>query len=184
MRKVAGKFFEGEKINRDIYLMEAENENFQLCKSFNGRLSDKLFRIYLLSYIKKSITHKSIDIKNKRKKINQREYLILNTTIDEFDEDYINTIPDTSSENYYEKDTYDKVIDFQEIVTNIKILQVINVLTYRQREVLYMFYVLEKSEKEIADELLVTIQAINKTRNLALRKIRRSIGGEQGGNFH
>lgn len=177
MKKVVEKSLEKENINNSLCLKEAMNGDTQSYLLPNRRFSDHLFKVCMLSYINKSITYKSLDIKNKRRKLNQREKLILNTTSDEFAEEVINTIPDSNSESPYERYIYNNVINFQEIFINKKILRAINSLTYRQKEVLYMFYVIEKSDKDIAAELSVSTQAINKTRLTALRKIRRSIGG-------
>lgn len=169
MHNLAQKFL---SIDENIILFEkALNKNddkykFQINKKFN----DYLFKIYFCSYVNKCITYKAKNIKNKYK--NQKEQLILNYQKENYEEDYVNNIPDDSV-NYIESITAPSLqMEFNNICTDIEILSAINSLTDKQKEIIYHCCVLQRSETELAKEMHVTRQAICKGKNIALKKIR------------
>jgi DNA-directed RNA polymerase specialized sigma24 family protein len=148
--------------------LDSKNNESKL--QINKRFNDYLFKIYFCSYINKCITFRAKNIKNKYK--NQREELILNSKNKNYDEDYVNNIPDKSID-YTEKIIAPKSqMDFNNICTDIEVLSAINSLTDKQKEIVYHCCVLEKSEVALAEEMHVTRQAVSKAKNIALKKIR------------
>lgn len=136
----------------------------------NEKLNNYLFKIYFCSYVNKCITFTAKNIKNKYK--NQRQQLMLNCKSENYEMDYINSIPDNSID-YIEKITAPKLqVDFNNICSDIEILSAINSLTDKQKEIVYHCCVLQRSEASLAEELRVTRQAVSKAKNIALKKIR------------
>lgn len=69
-----------------------------------------------------------------------------------------------------------KIIDFDNIINNKKILDAINKLTDKQKEILYKCIILDLDEKTVARDLKISIQSVNKTKNTAIKNIRKTIG--------
>ncbi len=139
----------------------------------NEKFNDYLFKIYFCSYINKCIKFTAKNIKCK----NQRQQLILNCNNENNGVDYVNNIPDNSID-YIEKITAPKSqVDFNNICTDIELLSAINNLTNKQKKIIYHCCVLQKSEVLLAEEMHVTRQAISKSKNIALKKIRISLEG-------
>lgn len=65
--------------------------------------------------------------------------------------------------------------DLSQIFEDVRLAEGVANLTEKQREVLYMIYILELSEKEIAKRMNVTQQAISKVRKAAIKKMRETI---------
>lgn len=148
-------------------------------KILKGKFSDYLFKIFACSYVNKTISYNSMKYKKKKKVKELWEELSLNAMPTDFDEEKINTLIDEES-NYneltYETDYNSEA--FNLIIENTELLKAISTLTEWQKEVVYMCYVQEQTEAKVAKKYNVSIQAINKTKNQALRKLRQSMGGD------
>ncbi len=137
-----------------------------------GGAMDKEY-IFFLSYIKKTITYRSIQIKTKHKKTYDLEKFILNQRNDNAEEK-INLIEDTRNI----EENLDFVIDyndFNEIFNDKKISDSFNSLTEKQKQVLYELFVNNKSEREVAKKLDSSFQNINKIKKAALKKINKKL---------
>ncbi|MGF7060632.1 sigma-70 family RNA polymerase sigma factor [Brassicibacter mesophilus] len=102
--------------------------------------------------------------------------MTLNTIDLDFNEERIDNISDMTVD-FIEEITEPKDIDFTEIFTNQDLISYMNSLTDKQREILFLKYVKELEEKEIAARLDISIQAVNKTKKVAVYKIKRQLGG-------
>ena len=94
---------------------------------------------------------------------------------DGFEEESINTISDAEIDYIEEIFKPDSTIRFQDIIEDYNLLKAIEALPDRQKEILYKLIVLEKTEKELTNELGVSKQAINKSKNKALEKLRTEL---------
>ncbi len=126
-------------------------------KKLEDEFNDYLFRTYLVSYIKKSIKYISYKIKAKRKSLNEKEKMTLNVTDEEFQEERIYTIKDNSID-YVEMITKPgKTIDFNSIVNDKRILNAIDRLTDKQKEILYKCIILDLDEEIVTRNLKISI---------------------------
>ncbi len=127
-------------------------------------------QIRAISYLNKYIYFASIKSDKKIRKHQERYQLIFdkpsdeegNTTIgelliNEYSVFYYNEIPSEKLEDYFQNP----------IISNS-----IKRLTKKQKKILYLSYVKSLKDIEIAKHLRVSQQAITKTRNIALQKIR------------
>ena len=69
-------------------------------------------------------------------------------------------------------------IDYREIFTDKKVLQAIDSLTVRQKQIVHECIIKDKEEVLVAKELGITQQGVNKIKNSALYKLRKQIGGK------
>lgn len=130
-----------------------------------------------ISYVDKSIKYKALRYKQKAKRRNDREQLILNVVNSDFNEEKINTIADKEIDFEEEIIHRNKVVCFHSVLTERRILSALNKLTDKQKEILNMCTIQNRDEKEIAEILKISTQSVNKTKNRAIRKIRHAIGG-------
>ncbi|MBE6083601.1 hypothetical protein EQM13_07355 [Acidilutibacter cellobiosedens] len=176
MNKLAEKFFYEKDENRDLYNKVITNNDRKSLPILEEKFFNYLFKIYLTSYINKSITYTALNFKKKYNLLNLRELPILNISDEDFNEEKINNIPDIPLD-YVEEicNIYDN-FDFRQIISDEKLLSAIDMLSNRQKKILYMYYVQEKEEWEIAVQLNITRQSVNKTRNRAISRIKFQLG--------
>lgn len=177
MYKLADSFINQNMENESIFREGILSGGIVEMKSLNSKFYDYLFKVFACGYVKKTIIYNSMKYKKQRKEEKSREELSLNIIPEGFDEERINAIIDENTYNnelFYETNYCDEV--FSQIVENLELLRALNTLTERQKEVIYMCYVLEEKEAALAKKLNVSLQAINKTKNQAIRKLRRAMG--------
>ncbi|MBB6218713.1 RNA polymerase sigma factor (sigma-70 family) [Anaerosolibacter carboniphilus] len=178
MDSLAKKFLEEDAANKDLYVQGIIFKDNSYLDVLNQKFNDYLFRINLYSYIKKSIFFAAMDLKKKDSELREKEGLYLNVLDGDFEEEKINTIADTpmdfTEEIYRDKED----INYHEIFTDKKVLEAINTLTDRQRQIIHECIIKDKGEETIAKELGISKQAVNKIKKTALDKLRKQIGGK------
>lgn len=110
----------------------------------------------------------------------QCEELILNDNAPDFDEEKLNLIVDGNDFteellNFPNINKNNHNYDYGEVFFDKGIIKVINTLTNRQKEVIYMCIVLGETDTFVAKELKITKQAVNKIRLTALKKIKKQL---------
>ncbi|EOD01408.1 hypothetical protein [Caldisalinibacter kiritimatiensis] len=176
MHKILKKFLNENRENKELYYKAVIMKNKEALQELEERFNNYIFRIYLFSYISKSIKFTSYKIKIQRKKIKDKEKMTLNIIDEDYQEERINTIEDTSIDFLEPIKNPNGTIDFNAVVQNKKILKEINKLTNRQKEILYDCIILDLDEKTVANNLKISIQSVNKTKNAAIKNIKRAIG--------
>lgn len=99
----------------------------------------------------------------------------MNVIDDDFKEERVNSIRDDSIDFLEE---ISRGIDFKNISANKELIKAIETLTSKQQLILHMICVEGKEEKQIARELNVSKQAVNKVKNAGIEKIKNYLGGE------
>lgn len=118
-----------------------------------------------ISYIKKLIYYESrrFDINVRKLELNQP------LIVDNPDSTLIDTVKDEEAEKQFQY-MFPKCI--RSFVSNELLLQAIHNLSDRQQKILYFYYTLEFSDAEIAAKYKVSQQAISKSRNQAILKLK------------
>jgi RNA polymerase sigma factor (sigma-70 family) len=175
-RRLIKNFLNEDKQNKVLYHEWKNCGNEKALEELTEKFKYFLFRIHLYSYISKSLTLKAKEIRIKHIKLKSIEELSLNSLNPETGEEMINMlISDTVDfENEILQDNSD--LDYTEIVTDRKLLNAINSLSETQRLILYRCIVENLKESEIAKELKISVQAVNKNKSRAIKKIRSAIG--------
>jgi DNA-directed RNA polymerase specialized sigma subunit len=180
MHYLAKKFIRENVENKSLYvrgiLDQDENARSVLKKKFN----EYLYKIHFISYVDKCITLKSKEIKRKKNKLSNRELLSLNTYDEDFKEERLNSIPDKPID-FIEKVSIPKNLDFTFVFSDKQLAIAMNNLTKRQKQIMFLKYIKEYDELEIATLLRVTPQAVNKVKNSAFKKIKNQLGGSKNG---
>lgn len=175
MHYLAKKFLEENESNKDLYdrakLYNDEEAALELKEEFSTYLS----KIHFLSYLDKTLKFTALQFINKNKKTNYKEKLILNEFNENLDDEVINTISDKPLDYLIEIFDNDNNFDFTEIITDELLLKSIKELTQKQKKILFMKYIQDKEEKKIANELNISIQSVNKTKNTILNKLKKCL---------
>lgn len=174
MHQLVNKFLSEDEENKELYLKAMNSKDQYYTNILVDKFYNYIFRIYFISYIEKSLKLKSLEIKRKRNKLNEREAYILNTLDEEFKEERICTIVDESINII---DEICNEINLTNISSNKKLNEAIDKITSKQRLILSMIYIQDKEEKQIAKELNVSIQSVNKVKLAGLKKIRDCLRG-------
>jgi RNA polymerase sigma factor (sigma-70 family) len=178
MHKLAIEFLSTDKENKNIYEKVIATQDRYYTNVLVEKFYCYMFKNYFISYIEKSIRLKSLEIKNKKKKGYERELYILNSIDEDFKEEKINTIADKPID--YVEEIFSQ-IDMNNISCNQKLNEAIVRITNKQRLILFMRYIQDKEEKQIAKELNISKQSVNKVKLTGLKNIRDYLGGEING---
>lgn len=173
MNKLLIKFLNEDKENNYIYQQMIDTDDEYYKDILFDRFYHYIFKIYFISYIEKSIRFKSYEIKNKKKKILNNELYILNDIDENFNEEKINMMLDDSTDFL---ENISKEPNFENISSNEDLIKALDNITDRQRLVIYMCFIEDKEEKQIAKELNVSKQSVNKVKITGLKKLKNYIG--------
>lgn len=183
MNSLVERFIKENEQNKKLYVAGVIKHDKKAIDILKEKFNDHLFRIYFTSYVDKCITLKSKEIKRRKNKLLYREILSLNTYDEDFNEEKLNSIPDKPVD-FIEKISMPKNLDFTLVFNDKKLAAAINNLTKRQKQIMFLKYVKEYDEHQIANILKVSPQAVNKVKNSALRRIKKQLGGtNNGGTF-
>ncbi|CAM3299245.1 sigma factor-like helix-turn-helix DNA-binding protein [Filibacter tadaridae] len=171
MHNLAQKIINENEDIKKLYKKATLEKDEKVCSVLNEQFLGHLFKIYSTSYLHKSIVLNAREIKRKHLKIYSQEDLILDKLDPEFNEAKIDSIPDKSV-NFIEEITVPKDIDFTEIFTDRTLALAINNLTKKQKTILFLRFVKQFEEKEIAKKLRISIQAVNKIKNASLKALK------------
>ena len=172
MNKILIKFLNENKDNDYIYQRIIDTDEKYYRDILLNRFYDYIFKIYFVSYIEKSIRFSSYEIKNKKKKILNNEVYNLNEIDENFNEERINILIDESVDFL---ENISKEPNFKNISSNEDLIKALDSITDRQKLVIYMYFVEDKEEKQIAKELNVTKQSVNKVKIAALNRLKEYI---------
>jgi len=177
MSNLARRFLSENDEHKKLYVDGIILKDLKALNKLEQDFNDYLFKVYLYSYIKKSIQFSSTKIHKKENRITSRERLYLNVLDVNFQEERVNIIPDK------EIDMIDRIyelresIDYTLIFSDEKLLKAFNKLTNREKEIINECIINDKSQTEMSKKLGVSIQAVNKTKNSALKKLSKELKG-------
>lgn len=171
MNKLVDKFLNEQlpnnKLNSDKSFNELEDE-------FNSYV----FKVYLYGYVKKTIVFSAMQIKKKNNLIYKNEDLNLNVVDPNFNEERINFIADNQNG---ELDTVNEFnlkqhrYNYDEISHNEHIVNAINSLTDRQKEIIYRCVILGERDTLVAKKIGISKQGVNKTKLTSINKLRKKL---------
>lgn len=158
-------------------------ENYKLYKSYldaptelmkteiESRFQKHIRTYQLISYFSKTLKFEAIYFD---KKLNQYE----STNVLTLDKPLNNesSLLDILQSEHQHIETFENPLgpdSLEEIISDHKLYKIIKGLKYRQKEILYYYFVCDMNEFEIAQKLNVTKQAVNKSKNGTLNQIRQ-----------
>lgn len=172
MEQLVENFLKERKYhNRSLNTKEVLRDSRQL-KSLEDEFYDYIFKVYLCSYIKKTIAFSAMQIKKKHSKMNERENLILNVIDPDFNEERLNFIADRQED--FLEDVYPDS-NYKELSHDKNIIKAINTLTDKQKEIIYQCIILGERDTLVAKKLGISKQGVNKIKITALKKLRNQL---------
>lgn len=131
-------------------------------------------------YIKKSIRGEYF---NYLKKINKYDEVHLEKVLNESnlcipnpqnDNDIIDIIADNNLDNF--EKLFESLL---EKIDDYNLISILNSLTLSQKKIIYYIYELNWKEKDISNYFNISIQAVNKLKHKALKKIKKEIRNKE-----
>jgi len=176
MEDILIQFILSSEENKELFLRYKKYHDRKAMEELRINFDKHYIGIKLISYIKQMITYGVIDYQNKKTTLERKEILSLNTKADNFQQDKIEFIEGDDGE------FIDKIIipssekvDFNSLCVDEMILKAIEKLSDKQKEIIYRIIILNESETELAKELNISRQSINKTKNKALERIKTEL---------
>ncbi|MEH6854502.1 sigma-70 family RNA polymerase sigma factor [Priestia megaterium] len=162
-----------------------EEENYSLFKKYQleptqkneQKLDNKFKKYYLkiraISYFSKVIHFESKKFDNKHRTYNKRFLSILDKPAPESDNGTLIDLLVDSSTNYCAEEVPSK--NLEDYIENPSLYLSIKKLSSKQKKILYLAYIKDLKDVEIARYLNVSQQYITRTRNKTLLKLRRDL---------
>ncbi|EDL63464.1 sigma-70 family RNA polymerase sigma factor [Bacillus sp. SG-1] len=167
--------FLSRKENREILeeFLSDPSDSAEDC--LNEAFKAHFFGIRFTSYVSSSLYFHSVNFDKKTRMDRDRQLLTLDKPLgDEEEGTYKELIADTAApDSYTEK-------SLEESISDARLMEAFQRLTHRQKFILNLAYVEERSDTEIADVLGVSQQAVSKTHKKVLKKLKNAL--EKGEN--
>ncbi|MGE7839075.1 sigma factor-like helix-turn-helix DNA-binding protein [Viridibacillus arvi] len=176
--------------NRLLETFLSDTENQKLYNSYSEfptaakrEIIEKRFeyhakKIHVFSYFTKILLYESrrFDIKNRR--LANQNLLVLDKDIDDSNESLLDLLESRSIEEDSDYFTYTTL---EETIEDKHLHSIVSSLSVKQKEILYLIYIKNLDEETIAVRLDITKQAVNKTKNKALKQIKDKYRGDTHG---
>lgn len=161
------------KLLFDNYLKFPTKESkISLEKAFNMHY----LKVRLITYFSKTLHFAALRYDQKQRQMNHRNAIILDQPINENNDTLSTILPDSKTEDE-NKEIVESYEQLENYFADDSVSTAVAKLNLRQKKVLYLAYVMQYKDKEIAKMLGMTIQAVNKNRNTALKKVRILLNG-------
>ncbi|MGX9134122.1 sigma-70 family RNA polymerase sigma factor [Rummeliibacillus sp. JY-2-4R] len=159
----------------------SQKENYQLLKmsichptTQNKDLVDQAFRVYyftirMTSYISTSLYYHAINFDKKIRQLNYRFPVILDRPVKEDSELALKDLAIYHEDFEIQSDI---ILDY---ISDPMIYQAVKSLTLNQRNILYLVYIKSWTDIEVSQYLQISQQAVSKSRNKAIKKIRKQL---------
>ncbi|MEO4053986.1 sigma factor-like helix-turn-helix DNA-binding protein [Solibacillus sp. CAU 1738] len=169
----------------------ADNDHFSLYKQYyltpqehiKEQINEK-FEIYYtkaraVSYFSKTIHFTAQHFDRKKRLYSHRNACLLdhpsnenNSSTSNYSTSMKEQIEDDTAASRFDERLY---VELKDYIQNPQLFQALLLLSPRQQQILYLIFVHNMTDTEISKRLKVTQQAITKSKNSALKKVRRFI---------
>ncbi|WP_061811041.1 sigma-70 family RNA polymerase sigma factor [Rossellomorea vietnamensis] len=168
------------KYNKAVESFISQTENRKLVEDFlhhpsaskedhlNEAFKAYYFDIRFTSYVSSSLYFHSVNFDKQIRKYSERHPLTLDDRVGEDGGSYVDLVPDPDSDIA----PFTNYSTLMECLENEELLQAYKTLTEKQKHILDLAYVQERSDTQIARMQGVSQQAISKTHRKALRKLK------------
>lgn len=156
-----------------------ENPSLNKKEEIEKMFQIHVYKIQLLTYFSKILHFESQRFDKKIRHLHKTQALILDKNIDDGETTFLDLIGESQACYNY----CSTLIDSNNLTSLFedKLLHdIISKLSTKQKKILYLLYIEGLTEIEIANKLAITKQAVNKTKNQTLKKIKENY--KYGGN--
>ena len=168
-------FLTDKKIN-NLYLDYMGNPSPDKKEEIEKLFQTHVYKVQLLTYFSKILHFESQRFDKKIRHLHTTQPLILDKNMDDGETTLLDLIGETQTS--YEYRSLGSTLTDPNNLTSLfddKLLHdIISKLSAKQKEILYLLYIEGIPEIEIAHKLAITKQAVNKTKNQTLKKIRKN----------
>mgnify|MGYP001465405966 CR=1 FL=1 len=164
-------------ISKHLTLLHAflKDESPETRKELEEEFRRFYFEVRFTKYLSSTIKYVTIDFLRKRKITEQRNPLIFDTPLEENNETTLGEFLAGRQLISESKEAVVTPLDYVESFENELLYKAFLGLTQRQKLVITLSYALCFLDREIADYLAISKQAVSKTRAAALAKMRETI---------
>ena len=139
---------------------------------------EKMFQIHsrkiqLLSYFSQTLTFESQKFDKKIRQQSKLNQLILDKNIHNGEDKLLDLVADKRNYCDFESNTIIESCKLEMIFEDKQLYDIVSRLSAKKKEILYLLFVKNWTEEELAREFGLSKQAINKVKNQTLRKIKR-----------
>lgn len=153
--------------NMNLYCDYCNTQSAESKELLNKRFVQFYYEVRMISYLSKIIHYEAKKFDANIRKHNQRYMLILDNSVKEYEQVH------TQIDELFSTKESSPIYHLEDFIQNPKLASAIKKLTRREKEVLYWSFIEEMKDIEIAAKFQVSQQAISKTKNKALLKLRR-----------
>ncbi|KGR86172.1 sigma-70 family RNA polymerase sigma factor [Lysinibacillus odysseyi] len=175
------KAFLANEEHLELYKQYNQTQQEHLKTKIDQHFSQFYAQVRAVSYFSKTIHFTALHYDKKRRLFEHRNILFLDRPANEGHEgggyssvSLKELIEDESASTMFEEKIEKELGDF---IQNPAIYNAILTLNERQKQIFYLSFIKEMSDTEIAKRLHVSQQAITKSKNNALKKVRRMLDG-------
>lgn len=173
------KAFLGELEHLELYQQYCKSPNEWLKKMIDERFVQFYIRIRAIAYFSKIIYFTARHFDRERRKYENRYVLTLDSSSNDGNGSKIEgsstfkelIVDESATIHDYERLNH----ELNQYIQHPMLYKAIQSLNKRQQQILFLAYVMNISDTEISKKLNVTQQAISKSKNNALAKVRRMI---------
>ncbi|MBZ9634058.1 sigma-70 family RNA polymerase sigma factor [Clostridium sp. FP1] len=175
MNFIIENFINKDKENEALFIKFKLYNDEKALEELDMKFKVYMFQLRFLSYVNKSMIFYSIKYKEKKVKNDNREILNLNVKSEGSEEERISRISAEELDFTEEISRPGEEVDFKKTIESPGLLNALEKLPDRQKEIIYKLMVLNKSQNELINELGISRQSINKSKNLALNKLKNEL---------
>jgi RNA polymerase sigma factor (sigma-70 family) len=138
-----------------------------LKREINYNFNLYYYKIRLISYLSKLIYFEAINYDKNARKIAYNFPLILDKTSKHGETSLVEQLSDSNI-----KPDFIEYIKMEDHISDYNLFKAITKLTDRQKEILFLTFIKDLNDTEVAQILRISQQAVTKTKNKALEKLR------------
>lgn len=176
-------FLKNEEAKK-LYDSILNNPTTQKMESIESLFRIHVRQIQLLSYFSKTLHFESQKFDKRIRRNNSVNQLILDKESSDGKSKIIDLIQDEDKNDILEFNYFVEFSELEKLFEDKLLYKIVSKLSLKQKNVLYAIFVNHMTESEIAQDLGVTKQAINKIKNLALKKIKLEYKAKSRGEVH
>ncbi|MED3922731.1 sigma-70 family RNA polymerase sigma factor [Priestia aryabhattai] len=164
------KLFFKNKRNKLIYEKAKEDPSPKNLNVLDNAFKQHYFTLSFVNYVSKTLHFSAVTYDQKRRRKEEKTPLTVDAPIDEGDT--FGDITEDPQVGDISEDIIEKSDSFNELMGDYQLKAAIDKLTENQKVILKKSYIYDMNDTEIARSLQKSQQAVSKTRNKAIEKLR------------
>ena len=165
--------FLSDKKTNELYQGYLENPTIETKDLLEKSFQIHVRKFQLLSYFSQTLFFESQRYDKKIRRNKNLYQLVLDKDASSGESKIVDMIPDEKTKDGFEIMSYNSLTHLELVFEDKQLYEIVSNLTQRQKDIVYAVFIENETEDKIANRLGITKQAVNKTKNQALRKIKQ-----------